>query len=87
MNIRYPSDVSREQFALILPILESSRHKTRPRTIDLHDIFCGICYVLKSGCKTASEGRQLAQPHVAKRIPLMAALLFLLQPMEAQKNR
>lgn len=51
MSVRYPSDVSREQFAIILPILESSKHRTKPRTIDLYDIFCGICYVLKSGCQ------------------------------------
>jgi transposase len=47
----YPSDVSREQFNKIKPILESVRKKTRPRKIDLYDVFCGILYVLKSGCQ------------------------------------
>ena len=51
MTHSYPSDVSREQFDKIRPILESARKKTRPRVIDLYDVFCGILYVLKSGCQ------------------------------------
>lgn len=45
----YPIDVSRSQFAIILPILEASCKTTSPRTVDLYDVFCGILYVLKSG--------------------------------------
>jgi transposase len=47
----YPSDISREQFHKIKSILESGRKKTRPRKIDLYDIFCGVLYLLKSGCQ------------------------------------
>lgn len=47
----YPSDISREQFSKIQPILEQARRKTRPRTIDLYEVFCGVLYVLKSGCQ------------------------------------
>jgi transposase len=49
MRKRYPSDISKEQFDLILPDLESARKKTKPRKIDLYDVFCAIYYVLKSG--------------------------------------
>ena len=51
MRAVYPSDISREQFAKILPILEQSRSRTRPRTVDLYEVFCGILYLLKSGCQ------------------------------------
>ena len=47
----YPSDITREQFEKILPLLESVRKKTRPRRVDLYNIFCGTLYVLKSGCQ------------------------------------
>lgn len=50
---RYPSDVSREQFKKIVPILEGARKKTKPRTVDLYETFCGVLYVLKSGCQWA----------------------------------
>ena len=48
---KYPSDISREQFERIRPILESCRKKTSPRRIDLYDVFCGVLYLLKSGCQ------------------------------------
>ena len=51
MRSAYPSDISREQFALILPTLEKARKKTRPREVDLYEVFCGVLYVLKSGCQ------------------------------------
>ena len=51
MSHSYPSDISREQFARILPTLESARRRTKPRTVDLYDIFCGVLYLLKSGCQ------------------------------------
>lgn len=51
MTHSYPSNISREQFNKIKPLLESVRKKTRPRKVDLFDIFCGILYLLKSGCQ------------------------------------
>jgi len=51
MRHSYPSDISREQFAKILPLLESARKKTRPRTVDLYNVFCAVLYILKSGCQ------------------------------------
>jgi transposase len=51
MRKRYPSDISREQFKKIEPILLNVRKKTRPRTLDLYEVFCGVLYLLKSGCQ------------------------------------
>ena len=51
MQKKYPSDISREQFKKILPLLESARKKTKPREIDLYDVFCGVLYLLKTGCQ------------------------------------
>jgi transposase len=51
MKPTYPSDISLEQFERIRPILEQARKKTRPRTVALHHVFCGVLYVLKSGCQ------------------------------------
>lgn len=51
MRKKYPSDISQMQFEKIRPLLEGARKKTRPRTVDLHEVFCGILYVLKSGCQ------------------------------------
>ena len=51
MRHSYPSDISRKQFDKIKPELEGLRKKTRPRVVDLYDVFCAILYVLKSGCQ------------------------------------
>ncbi len=48
---QYPSDISREQFEQIEFLLSSIRKKTKPRTVDLYEVFCGVLYLLKSGCQ------------------------------------
>ena len=47
----YPSDISREQFETIRPLLESARKKTKPRKLDLYEVFNGLLYVVKTGCQ------------------------------------
>lgn len=47
----YPSDITREQFAVIRPLLESAKKKTKPRKHDLYDIFCALLYIVKSCCQ------------------------------------
>ena len=42
MSHSYPSDISREQFARILPDLESARRRTKPRT--------WTCTMFSAGC-------------------------------------
>ena len=51
MTKRYPSDISKEAFEEIRPSLESVRKQTKPRTVDLYEVFCGVLYLLKSGCQ------------------------------------
>ena len=46
----YSSDITREQFALISDDLESAKKTTKPRKIDLYEVFCAILYLLKSAC-------------------------------------
>ena len=51
MKHTYPSDLTRAQFEIICPLLESARKKTHPRTLDLYDVFNATLYVLKTGCQ------------------------------------
>jgi transposase len=51
MRKKYPSDISREAFDQIRPLLECVRKQTKPRTVDLYEVFCGVLYLLKSGCQ------------------------------------
>lgn len=47
----YLSNISREEFEKIREDLEGARKKTKPRKMDLYEVFCAVLYVLKSGCQ------------------------------------
>ncbi len=70
MQKSYPSDISREQFEKIKPILESSRRKTKPRKLDLYDVFC-----------TVSE-KWLSVENVAKRFSKVGKRILLFSNVE-----
>lgn len=47
----YDSDISREKFVQIEPLLRSVRRRTKPATVDLHEVFCAVLYLLRTGCQ------------------------------------
>lgn len=49
--MKYPSDITKEQFRTIEPLLQSARKKTSPRKHELYDIFNALLYIVKSGCQ------------------------------------
>ena len=71
MSHSYPSDISREQFARILPVLESARRRTKPRTVDLYDVFCGVV-PLEKRVPVANAARGL--PQLAHLLPVFPAM-------------
>lgn len=48
---KYASDISREKFAEIEPLLRSVRRCTKPTTVDLYEVFCAVLYLLRTGCQ------------------------------------
>jgi hypothetical protein len=48
---KYASDVSRERFAEIEPLLRSVRRRTKPTRLDLYEVFCAVLYLLRTGCQ------------------------------------
>ena len=51
MRKGYPSDIKREQFEVIRPLLGSARKKTAPRKVELYEVFCAVLYLLRTGCQ------------------------------------
>ena len=47
----YASDISREKFEEIRPLLQSVRRRTKPTTVDLYEVFCAVLYLLRTGCQ------------------------------------
>lgn len=50
----YPSDLTRKQFEVIEPLLKAARKKTAPQHEDLRQVFNGVLYLLKEGCRWRS---------------------------------
>ena len=46
----YPSDLTDEQWDILLPLLPPAKPGGRPRTVDIREIVNGIVYVLRTGC-------------------------------------
>lgn len=42
--------LTRQQFEAVRPMLEDSRKRTRPRQLDLFDVFCAIMHRDFAGC-------------------------------------
>ena len=42
MRKPYASDISREKFEEIAPLLQSVRKRTKPTTVDLYEVFCAV---------------------------------------------
>ena len=42
MRKRYASDISREKFEEIVPLLQSVRRRAKPTTVDLYEVLCAV---------------------------------------------
>jgi hypothetical protein len=68
---KYPSDITRAIFFQILPMLESARRKTKPKTADLYEVLCGMLYLLRTGCQVVDHSGPVfecpsgVRPHVS----------------------
>ena len=50
-KLRYPSDVTDAEWAVIEPCIPPSKRGGRWRTVDLREVVNGLMYVLSTGCQ------------------------------------
>jgi transposase len=50
-RLRYPSDVTDEEWAHIEPLIPPARRGGGKRTVDLREVVNGLMYVLSTGCQ------------------------------------
>lgn len=50
-GLRYPSDLSDPEWALIAPLIPPAKHGGRKREVDVREVLNGILYVLGTGCQ------------------------------------
>jgi putative transposase len=50
-HLRYPSDVTDEEWALLVPLIPKAKRGGRKREVDMREVFNGVMYVLSTGCQ------------------------------------
>ena len=50
-GLRYPSDLSDAEWALVEPMVPPAKHGGRPRDVNVREVLNAICYVLSTGCQ------------------------------------
>jgi transposase len=50
-KLRYPSDVTDEEWAYVEPLLPPAKRGGRRREADMREVFNGVMYVLSTGCQ------------------------------------
>jgi len=50
-GLRYPSDLTDAEWALVEPLIPPARHGGRKREVDVREVLNGIFYVLATGCQ------------------------------------
>lgn len=50
-GLRYPSDLTDAEWAIIQPMIRPAKRGGRPRKVDLREVLNGIFYVLSTGCQ------------------------------------
>jgi transposase len=58
-GLRYPSDLTDAEWALVEPLIPPAKRGGRPREVDLREVLNAIFYVLSTGCQWAALPKDL----------------------------
>ena len=50
-GLRYPSDLTDGEWALVAPLIWPAKHGGRPRKVDVREVLNAVFYVLATGCQ------------------------------------
>jgi transposase len=58
-RLRYPSDLTDEEWALVAPLIPPAKRGGNRRHVDLREVMNGIMYVLSTGCQWRAVPKDL----------------------------
>ena len=58
-KLRYPSDVTDEEWAHIAPLIPPAKHGGRKRSVDVREVVNGLMYILSTGCQWRAVPKDL----------------------------
>jgi transposase len=50
-GLRYPSDLTDDEWALVAPLIRPAKHGGRPPKVDVREVLNAVFYVLSTGCQ------------------------------------
>jgi transposase len=58
-RLRYPSDLTDEEWALVEPLIAPAKRGGNKRTVDVREVVNGLMYVLSTGCQWRAIAKDL----------------------------
>jgi len=58
-KLRYPSDLTDDEWALVKPLIPPAKRGGNRRTVDVREVVNGIMYILGTGCQWAALPKDL----------------------------
>ena len=58
-GLRYPSDLTDDEWALVAPLIGPAKHGGRPRTANVREVLNAVFYVLSTGCQWSALPKDL----------------------------
>ena len=58
-GLRYPSDLTNAEWAIVAPMIPPAKRGGRPRTVNVREVLNGIFYVLSTGCQWRAVPKDL----------------------------
>lgn len=59
-KLRYPSDLTDDEWSLIGPMIPPAKRGGNKRTVDMREIVNGLMYILSTGCQWAAMPKDVA---------------------------
>ena len=60
-KLRYPSDLTDAEWALVEPLIPPAKRGGNKRTVDVREVVNGLMYILSTGCQWAALPKDLAR--------------------------
>ncbi len=58
-KLRYPSDLTDEEWAMAAPLIPSAKRGGNKRTVNVREVVNGLMYILSTGCQWAAIPKDL----------------------------
>ena len=62
-GLRYPSDLTDDEWTLVAPLIPPAKRGGRKRKVDVREVLNGIFYVAATGCQWRALPKDLARIH------------------------